>query len=524
MSLKWSSGYAADTAYTLGYYRELAPSFLDYVCAINGVSGVPWSRNLRYCELGCGRGFGTALLAAANPDMTFVGIDFSPTHIAEAKAFADRIRLPNLLFREMSFSEASRCSEQELAEFDIIAMHGVYSWVTPQIRDDIHEFIRKKLIPAGIFFVSYSTMPGWAPVGPVQRLLQEVANRSSGESLAQFSRGYEVLQTLAEKSSAFVLQNPALKNRIARMEKQSKSYLAHEFLNAGWGPLYVTDAMAMLSECKLSYVGSANIAENRIELSVPNGLQDLVRAAPDMAMRELLCDYAVNKHFRRDVYVKGPVQLSAKDRRQRLGNITFALTKMQSEMPDKLRVPAGEATLNRAMIDAILQCLGDGPVRADDLIAAGEAAGVRPVDVFRLLEVLVHNGFIYPARPDQDSLDRAPSQRLNDAVIELTSSGNTHRYLASPVLGSAISCVYVDRLLVPLVLNASHTDDQSVANEALKRLNTASVMLKRDDGPVEMDLETVAELVGDFRTERLPRWRALGLVPDAEQPEPVPAD
>ncbi len=518
MSLKWSSGYAADVAYTLGYYRELAPSFLDYVCAINGVVGVPWSRRLRYCELGCGRGFGTALLAAANPDMDFVGIDFSPTHIAEAKGFADRVDLPNLIFREMSFGEASNSSDGALADFDVIAMHGVYSWVTPEIRNDIHEFIRRKLVPAGIFFVSYNTMPGWAPVGPVQRLLQEVANRSSGDSLAQFSKGYEVLKTLAEKSSAFVAQNPALKNRIARMEKQSKGYLAHEFLNSGWQPLYVTDVMGMLSEAKLAYVGSATVVENRLELSVPKDLQDLVRAAPDVAMRELLRDYVVNKHFRRDVYVKGPVQLSPQERRERLGNITFALTNMQSEVPDKLRVPAGEATLNRAVVDAILQRLGEGPARADDLIAASEATGARPVDVFRVLEVLVHHSIIFPARPSQMPIDRGPSDRLNNAAIALT--GNTHHYLASPVLGSAIPCAYVDRLIAPLVLDTNRESEQSLMTDALDRLRAAGLRLKRDDeSAAEIDLDTVGELVNEFRTVRLPRWRALGLIPEAEEAE-----
>jgi Methyltransferase domain len=84
-----------------------------------------------------GRGFGTTLLAAANPDMTFVGIDFNPTHVAEARAFAKDLKLPNLTFREKSFGEAGKSVEPELSEFEIVAMHGVYSWVTPAVREDI---------------------------------------------------------------------------------------------------------------------------------------------------------------------------------------------------------------------------------------------------------------------------------------------------------------------------------------------------------------------------------------------------
>jgi len=273
----------------------------------------------------------------------------------------------------------------------------------------------------------------------------------------------------------------------------------------------------MLSESKLAYIGSASVVENRLGLSVPKDLQDLVRAAPDVAMRELLQDYVVNKHFRRDVYIKGPVQLSPQERRERLGNITFALTNMQSEVPDKMRVPAGEATLNRAMVDAVLQRLAEGPARADDLIAASEAAGARPVDVFRLLEILVHHSLVYPARPAHIPADRAQSKRLNSAILSLTSSGNVHQYLASPVLGSALPSGYVDRLLAPLLSSADEEDEEPLLTEALDRFRTAGVRLKRDDGSAaEIDLDTLREIVNEFRAVRLPRWRALGLIPEAE--------
>jgi SAM-dependent methyltransferase len=519
MSRKWSLGYSSDVAYILGFYRELAPSFLDYVCAINGVPGVPWSKPLRYCELGCGRGFGTTLLAAANPDITFVGIDFNPTHIAEAKAFADRLNLPNLTFRELSFGEASRSSERELSEFDIIAMHGVYSWVMPSVREEIHEFIRSKLVPAGIFFVSYNTMPGWAVVAPIQRLLQEIANRSSGDSLTLFGKGYEVLQTLAEKSSAFVVQNPALKNRIDRMKKQNKRYLAHEFLNVGWQPLYVTDVIAMLAEAKLAYVGSATIAENRLELSVPREFQPVVGAAADVSMRELLQDYVVNKHFRRDVYVKGPLELSAQEKRQQLENMTFAYVDIEKAVPDKLRVPAGEAKPSRLMIDTVLQRLANGPATASELIKALETTPGGSAGVFRLLEILVHHSIIHPARPNHDAIDRTPSHLLNKATLALAASGNTHHYLASPVLGSAIACGYFDRLVAPLVWDGVQKNDELVAEDVLRLLSAAGFRLEKDGEPVEDELETLAKHTSEFREVRLPHWRALGLIPAALGPE-----
>ena len=96
MSANWTSGYVGDVSYTLGFYRELAPTFLDFCAVVNGVAGPPLNRPLRYCELGCGRGYGTTLLAAANPDYEFVGIDFNPSHIAEARSLAARANISNV--------------------------------------------------------------------------------------------------------------------------------------------------------------------------------------------------------------------------------------------------------------------------------------------------------------------------------------------------------------------------------------------------------------------------------------------
>src|SRR5262245_20624040 len=101
MAASWMSGYVGDVAYTLGFYRELSPTYLNLVCVLNGHNGPRLTQPLRYCELGCGRGYGTALLAAANPTIEFVGIDFNPSHIAEARGLASQAGITNVTFFEM---------------------------------------------------------------------------------------------------------------------------------------------------------------------------------------------------------------------------------------------------------------------------------------------------------------------------------------------------------------------------------------------------------------------------------------
>jgi SAM-dependent methyltransferase len=515
MTPAWMSGYVGDVAYTLGFYRELSPSFLNYVCIINGYAGISKSRGLRYCELGCGRGYGTALLAAANPDSEFVGIDFNPSHIGEARDFAARAGIANITFLESSFADAALAADSTIAGFEVVAMHGVYNWVSRGVRDNIHDFLRSRLLPGGIAYISYNVMPGWAAAAPVQRILKEYADRSSGDSLHRVAKGREILKTLGDKSSRFTVENPSAKRRIDMMEKQDPRYIAHEFLNDTWEPLYVTEAMAALAEAKLTYVGSANIAENRLSLCVQPELAQLVQSAPDVALRELLKDYAINKQFRRDVYVKGPTRLSGRDAQRHYDEMALALVALPKPLPETWRIPSGTAKLKDATVNSILAHLAGGPATAGALRAMGKEAGIADGEVPAVLDVLIHNAVVTPCRPDFAALDHGTSQRVNGAIVELALAGDTHRYLAAPVLGSAISTSYFERLAGPVVLEHDGADDSAIAALVFDHFERASKRVMRSGKPLERNDETLSEMAGmirEFRESSLPRWRDLGVL------------
>jgi hypothetical protein len=272
--------------------------------------------------------------------------------------------------------------------------------------------------------------------------------------------------------------------------------------------------MAMLSEAKLTYVGSATIAENRVDLCIPKDLQPMIGGAPDVAMRELLCDYVANKHFRRDVYIKGSVALSPQEKRDRLSDIRFVLIGSLENVPQSFSVPAGTATPNQDRLKAILERLSAGPAVGADLVAAGKSVGGEMGGVYRLLEILVHNNVVYPARPDFEQLDHEPAQRVNRATLSLAARGNTHHYLASPVLGSAVPCGYVDRLVAAALLqDGTDQGDGQLAEQLVQILSAAGLKLERDGQPVTDDVKEMGKHTEEFRSQRLPRWHALGLIP-----------
>jgi SAM-dependent methyltransferase len=508
-------GYVADVAYTLGYYRELAPTFLNFACVINGVVAPEPEKPLRYCELGCGRGYGTILLAAANPNSHYVGIDFNPAHIAEARGLAKRAGVANVTFLEMSFGDAAASSRPELADFDIVALHGVYTWIMPEVKQQILDFVREKLVSGGLVYVSYNCMPGWAPVGPMQRLLKEVGDRSTRQSVAVIDEGMDLLKKLVEHSSAFIAHNPTIKTRIEKMGKQDKVYLAHEFLNAGWHPIYITDAMKDFATAKTTYVGSASIAENRPDLSAPRDLIPLIRNAPDIGMQELLKDYAINKQFRRDLYVKGPQRLNAREQRQKLGEMIFVKTQMSDTVPEKFQLPIGELKPKPEIMTELMKGIGAKPMTGEEVLGAALKAGLKEADAILYLLLLVNGGTLLPARRDYATVDRKPSIQLNATVMDMSASADTHRFLASPVLGSAIGAGFVDRIFAPSMAASPKGTDVAIAEQAFDKLAKAGQSFRREGKAIEKNQDSLKEIggaVADFRAQRLSRWQSLGVI------------
>ncbi|WP_371348260.1 methyltransferase regulatory domain-containing protein [Ancylobacter sp. IITR112] len=512
MSARWMGGYVSDIAYTLGFYRELSPAFLNYVCESNGVKGPPEGRRLRYCELGCGRGYGTALLAAANADMDVVGIDFNPTHIAEARAFAEKVGLANLSFVEASFGDAVTSGDPGLDDFDFVTLHGVFTWVSPEARRDIVAFLRTRLRPGGIAYVSYNTYPGWAAVAPLQHMIRQVAARSTGDSAARVAQARDMILRLAQPNCAYTAQNPTARNRLDIIAKQDVNYLAHEFLNDFWSPIYVTDAFAQFREAKLTYVGSAAIGENRLSLAVPKDMHELVNSATDLDMREQIKDFVANKQFRRDVYVKGPIALTPAEQWQSFARSRFALTAVAATEKESWKVPAGEARPRPGLVDAVVSLLSEGTATGQEIIERAGAEGFAASDVPIVIELMVENGAALPCRRDGGAQDQSAARRLNAAVCAMAGATDTHRFLAAPVAGSAIATAQFDRLALPALLANPDAPSADIAARVIGQTESTGHKIRRNGRALgAADAGELGELIEKLRAGPVPLWRRLGV-------------
>jgi SAM-dependent methyltransferase len=133
---------------------ETHPDRLAAVALLHGIEAAPVVR-CRVLEIGCGDGGNLVPMAYFLPASHFTGIDLAASSIADGNAAIAALKLTNISMRVANIRDfAPAC------EFDYILVHGVYSWVAPDVRDRLMELCGELLAPNGVAYVSYNAWPG----------------------------------------------------------------------------------------------------------------------------------------------------------------------------------------------------------------------------------------------------------------------------------------------------------------------------------------------------------------------------
>lgn len=507
----WSSGYVVDVSYTHGFYKELAPSHLSFAALLQGFAA-PGSGTepLAYCELGCGQGVTTNLLAAANPHIRFHAADFNPAHVAGARDLARAAGLTNVQFHEQSFAEF--LDNRDLPEFDIVALHGIYSWISPENRRVIVRFLREKLKPGGLAYVSYNAMPGWAPILPLRHLLNEYAQaQASGPILRRVGESIAFMERLAEAEPRYFAVNPRASEHFKDLKNRSRAYVAHEYFNRYFTPFFFADMARDMAEAKLSWAASAAVLDNVDPVNLSPEQQKLLGTIDDIALRQTVRDHMVNQQFRRDIFLKGTAGLSRPALNERWLDTRFALVGPASAATRTIRAPRGEIELQSEIYDPIVGALGEEARTLRQLLEDPALAKIGIGHVRQALVLLVAQGACLPCLPADGEPDRiAAAAAFNRTVAQRTGDGDDLAYLASGVSGNGVRIDRMERL----VWLAKREGAEDAAEFVRQSLQRAGHRLMREGKPVEDKDEVLAAIRASMETfgrEHEPVLARLGI-------------
>ena len=513
---EWSDGYNADIAYTHGAYRELSPGFLAYVCLLNGIRPPRIDRPFRYCELGCGQGMTLNILAATHPQGRFVGIDFNPLHIAGARRLAEDAGLDNVVFRERSFQDvaAETASADDDEGFDFITLHGVYSWISPENRQAVVDILERRLKPGGVVYLSYNSLPGWGPLVPLQKLMLAHAAANPARSDHQFDAALGFLNRLNEAGAGYFAVNAAAGQHLATIASQDRRYLTHEYLNSHWEPLGHAQVAKELARAKLAYACSATIAQNFDDLAVRPALRAILAEITDPTLAETARDLAVNQVFRRDIFVRGPERMPAREAAAELRRLAFTLLVPREKASLSIPVPLGELRHDPAL-GPVFDALAAGTPTLAGIEAMPELAQHDFGTLSRFVALLVSSQQAHPvAAPSEEG--RAASRRLNAAIARRMMIDESLLFLAAPVVGQGVALDTLERLALAGLLTGQPVDAQALGRFAAEALQAFGRAVFADDGSAITDPDgmrsRIAAVLASRLPEKLPVWQRIGIL------------
>ena len=512
MATEWSHGYPVDEVYPPAWHPFQSPAHIRAACAIAGVAWeVGAETPLSICDLGCGTGYTASVIAAGGPAWSVLGLDYNPAHIAEARSLATAAGLPNMRFEEADLTELDEAALDRLPMFDMVMVHGVWSWVDDRVRAGVLRFLRSRVKPGGVVVMTYNCLPGAAAGIGLARLVRG-ALLDNGALEARIATARERAKALQKAEARHLLPSGWLGVLTGEAGNAREGYLLHEFMTAHWRPAFFADVAAAMGEAKLEYVGSATLDENVPAMTLSPEQREIWDAQPDVANRELVKDFCVIRAFRRDIYVRGA---RGAWRDAAVDALVLASASAQPG-PRKLAAQGGTAELPPHILDPMRAALAQRPHSVAELRALPGCGTTTPTET---LVMLVGSGCAVPLWQLPGTglgWDEAvaTARRFNAVSAARYAphamGGGARLALATPALGGGLLAEKFELGIAALI--GAHPEVLEIRGEdvgvdlpALLRL-----LLPPETPPKDVLDNLIAEAV-KLIENRLPVWRALGI-------------
>jgi hypothetical protein len=356
-------------------------------------------------------------------------------------------------------------------------------------------------------------MPGWAPMMPLQRLLYEYSGLVHQRSDVQVKAGLDFAEQLY-KAGAKILGDEAMFGKLrgetkAKNSTEQSVYLAHEYLNGSWQPLYHVDVARELGEAKLTYAGSATVFENYPDLSLTPDQRQALDSIGVPSLRETFKDYCVGRPFRRDVFVRGARRISVAKRDAMLMDMAMAMIIPRADARTTIQVPLGEATLEAKHYEPIFDALAEGPRRIGDLMELPEIrrAGGN-LSAVEIAGMLTGSSQAVPVLNPPETVTPLPSVLAHNraAANELaTSEGRKSTALAASVGGAGLHVSTMEALLYDGLCEGVPETLDALVGHAMRRLAAPE---NADDA----SRKAIADSMDWCLRNSLPIWRKLGVI------------
>jgi len=463
-------------------FSQTHPDLLAALATLFGMEPAPVER-CRVLELGCASGGNLIPMAAGLPQSRFVGLDLSARQVAQGQVAIQATGLTNIELRHQDI----RTAGDDLGRFDYVIAHGVYSWVSADVRELLLELCRRHLNPQGVAFVSYDAYP----YGHLRRMVRDLMRyhvRGLTEPLARAARARELLGWLVEAAPAEPnAHQQCLAAEHRRLAPLPDSYLVHDCLAAVNEPLLFRDFAAAAARYGLRYLTEAYFPSTTLT-TLPPRLARSLRLL-DVVEREQLLDFVRGRAFRQTLLCHREVAVFDEPSPERLTSLFLAASDPS--------VTAGESpTPDHPLTRAALACLAESWPRWLSFEAL--QAGARARLAGGAIRVQEPRGYAQDSRKLADALLRgfasgkvllrASAPRFVAQVSARPRASAVARFEAaagSIVTSMAHGRVNLDRACARLLAHLDGRHDRAALVEVLaSAVASGELSLDRDGAPV----------------------------------------
>ncbi len=505
----WNEGYISDSNYTYGYYGEMFPARLRFLLTAAGFAPPEaFERGGTACELGFGHGMSLNMNGVSSP-LTWYGTDFNPAQTGFARKLAAASGASVTTF-DQSFEEF--CVREDLPDFDLICLHGIWSWISIQNQEHILDFIRRKLKVGGVVYISYNCSPGFTPYIPMREIFLEYATRMlpPGQSSTLSARqSIQFMEQILELAPLYDKVFPHYKAKLEQIKKQDTQYLPHEYLNQDWQIISFPQFARQMAKARISYACSAAFLNHVPSLNYSKEQLDFLNTIPDTGLREYLADFMTNNNFRWDIWGKGLERISPAAQAKILKDQQVVLLQSPQDVDLTIQGKRIKANLQEKIYAPILESLAGYQIkRMGDLTD-------KNLTLAQILEAVLclagKNSLAIGASHNQMKQSSRQSARLNRFLLSLPHE--QARYLSSPLVG-AVPAAATSRMFLTGFLSGNREADQ-MARNVLKHIQSQGHTLNVQGKAMADEAQALAYLkktARDFFEKSIPLYKALGIL------------
>lgn len=506
------NNYFSDLPYTAGYFDALNTYRARFTLALSGVETKEFSTA---CELGYGRGLSLAIHSATT-SVDWHGTDFLLEHTEFAQQLVGSF---GSCGNVMGKSFRDYFNLDQLPSFDFIALHGIWSWIGDEERQQILAFIDNKLEPGGVVYLSYNLMPGQSHLLPLRKLLLLEYKRFRRDGLGAtdaIAKALDKVHQLLSREPRFFKDNQQSIQQVKYLMDKDPAYIAHEYFNESWDPMYFEQVHELISNIGLSRLCSSHPMDSIPAFSFTQEQNQLLEGTKDPVHRETLSDYITNRRFRREYWGKGLSEqpLTESNFIRLLG--FFRIVQIVPESVIKLRISsdAGTFQLDNALYEEILNALSRGKTPSvAELNSALKDKGVRFDQIHEALAIMFSCGYIsiLPAKdPNNEIITKC--RNLNSFLFKRCKNSNDVSHFASSILQGGVFVPRTHQLF--LLARMETTSRTDIIKRVRAVLATNGEYLSKDGSPIVEDQQVLSELDSQFSAfehEYFPIYEFLGI-------------